>query len=186
MTVNMEVLSVIYRAVAKLFVIGAFSFSLLGCWADPGTEDLKKFVDDTKRDYPGKPLDPPPKVEPYEPFPYTPLGLKDPFALPEFVQPPPTVVVDNGIRPDEGRAKEELENYALGSLQMVGTFDKGGTWALINAPDIGVQKVQVGNYMGFNYGKIVDINNDQIKLLEIVSDGTTGWIERDQFLSLEQ
>ncbi|MCP5420533.1 MAG: pilus assembly protein PilP [Gammaproteobacteria bacterium] len=169
---------------------------VVGCM-EPDTSDLQQFVAETKAKSPGKKLDPPPEIEPYRPFTYTAQGLKDPFLPSAFVQqvlsdlaeiPPEEQeeIPDNGIRPDLNRPREELEKYALGSLRMVGTFlQSGQLWALIQAPDGIVHRVQIGNYLGLNHGKITSITDQRIELTEIVAEGKR-WVERDAFLSLTE
>ena len=77
----------------------------------------------------------------------------------------------NGIKPDTERRKEELEAYSLDTLRMVGTLTNAkGLWGLIKAKDGTIHRVQVGNHMGQNYGKIIRILEDKIELMEIVPD----------------
>lgn len=162
-----------------------------GC-GEADLEDLRQFVATTKASSPGKKLEPPPDVEPYRPFTYTAQGLKDPFAPSAFAQRQVVVeeepeAIDTGIRPDPNRPREELEKYALGSLKMVGTFRKAGElWALVQAPDGIVHRVQKGNYMGTDYGRVVNITEQRIDLTEIVPEGESRWVERDAFLSLSE
>lgn len=180
--------------VSRAVLLGITSFLLLGC-LEADTRDLQQFVDTTKREAPAQKLPPLPTLEPYKPFYYTAEGLKDPFELSKFVsdaldrQAPVTERDDNGVRPPE-HIREELEKYALGALEMVGTFrdlDTEGLWALVKAPDGIVHRVKPGNYVGENFGEILGITEGRIDILEIVRDGDTGgWKERDTFLSLPQ
>ena len=165
-----------------------------GC-AEPNTEDLRQYVAAVKASSSGKELEPLPEVEPYVPFEYTAEGLKDPFALSEFVKVSEISDVgpvdDGKIRPDSDRPREELEKYALGSLQMVGTYQNvaqgGELWALIKAPDAIIHRIQQGNYMGTNHGKVENITEQRIDLREIVPNSKTGgWEERDAFLTLAE
>ena len=166
--------------------------SLAGC-LENDRSDLERFVAETKQNVVGKPLGPLPDVEPYQPFYYEAAPLKDPFAVSFFVLDALTrqePIVDTGIRPDLDRPKEELEKYALGALDMVGTFrdfDGEALWALIKAPDGIVHRVRKGNYLGESFGEILDITEDKIEIIEIVPDSQAGgWKERENFLSLAQ
>ena len=47
-----------------------------------------------------------------------------------------------------------------------------------------VHRVQVGNYLGRNFGKILDIQEDRIDLREIVKDADGRWEERQASLAL--
>lgn len=180
------------RARQRIGLVAMAVTLLAGC-ADADLEDLQQFVAATKASATGSKLEPLPVIAPYSPFAYTAQGLKDPFALAEFVQqeflvdiPPETAQEDSGIRPDPARPREELEKYALGSLKMVGTLQKGGLWALIKAPDGIVHRVRSGNYLGINHGKIISITEKRIDLSEIVPDGDKRWTQRDAFLSLAE
>lgn len=167
---------------------------LSGC-VQQDTEDLRQYVAATKASARGRPLDPLPTIEPYVPFEYTAEGLKDPFALAEFVKEAEAAqlaAIDNGIRPDPERPREELEKYALGSLQMVGTYrniaqEDSELWALVRAPDGIIHRIRRGNYMGNNHGRIENITEQRVDLREIVPNSQSGgWEERNAFLSLAE
>lgn len=181
----------------RLTVLGGMSTLLLiltGC-AEPKLADLRQFVATTKASAPRVQLEPPPRIEDYVPFTYTAQGLKDPFTPSAFAQTPeeavvadiesPGAVIDSGICPDPNRPREELEKYSLGALKMVGTFyQDGGLWALVRAPDGIVHRVRESNYLGTNHGRIADITEQRIDLVEIVREGNVRCVERDASLSL--
>lgn len=167
-----------------------------GC-AERDMSDLHSFVAEKKRTTPVRPPDPPPEIKPYQPFPYTAQGMKDPFIVSPFAQEEELVMPEDvamepgkgysGVRPNPNRVREELEKYSLGSLKMAGTVrvgGKGDLWALVSAPDGVVHRVQKNNYLGNNHGKIINISEDRIDLKEIVPDGPGRWQERESFLSL--
>lgn len=175
-----------------LILIGGELAALAGCGkSDIG--DLQRFVAETRQRPPKQELDPLPEIKPYQPFYYEAQGLRDPFAPSQFVVDALTrraPVVDNGLRPDTDRPQEELEKYSLGALELVGTFRDFQTnemWALIKAPDGIVHRVQIGNFIGENFGEINNITEDRVSIQEIVRDPETGsWQERQNFLSLAQ
>ncbi|MGO9443216.1 MAG: pilus assembly protein PilP [Thiobacillaceae bacterium] len=43
-----------------------------------------------------------------------------------------------------------------------------------------------GNYIGQNFGMVVDINDSEVKLKEIVQDSAGDWTERDSTLTLQE
>ena len=93
----------------------------------------------------------------------------------------------SGIKPDLNRNKEELEAFPLDSLRMVGTLQRDDDiWAIVLASDDTVHRVQVGNYMGQNYGKIVNIQEDRVDLIEIARDARGRWQERPASIALVQ
>jgi type IV pilus assembly protein PilP len=70
---------------------------------------------------------------------------------------------------------------------MVGTVTmKANLWALVKASDKTIYRVQVGNYMGKNYGKIIRILTDKIELMEIVPDKPGAWREQQNSLALTE
>jgi len=130
-----------------------------------------------------------PPVEPYEVYAYASSGEVDPFE-PFFTEQKSPINPDkkpkgNGLQPNFDRNKEELENYALDSLRMLGTLELGNElWGIVRSPDGTIHRIQTGNYMGHNHGKIVAIYEDSIELNEIVEDGSGGWQERQAALAL--
>ena len=90
-----------------------------------------------------------------------------------------------GIRPDVNRSREYLEQFPLDSLDMVGTLQQGNTtYGLVQTADGLINRVTVGNYVGQNDGRIIEINESEIVVKEIVSDGIGGYLERDAAISI--
>ena len=68
---------------------------------------------------------------------------------------------------------------------MVGTLDINETvYGLVQTSDGLIHRVVPGNYMGQNDGRITDITESEIVLVEIISDGIGGYIERDAAIGL--
>ncbi|MDX1604969.1 MAG: pilus assembly protein PilP [Candidatus Competibacterales bacterium] len=183
------------RTAARRFKVGwPLLVALLGGCAEHDVTDLERYITQVRQSAPKAQLGALPEVEPYQPVPYQAASLKDPFAISAFVfdalnrQTP--VVDSGGPQPDLERPREELEKYALGSLQLVGTFRDYNTdnlWALVKAPDGIVHRVREGNYVGENFGEIYDVTENRVEIREIVRDPQTGgWEERDNFLALNQ
>jgi len=75
--------------------------------------------------------------------------------------------------------------FSLDTLKMVGTFKVGNSfYGLVQSKDGLVHKVQPGNYMGQNDGKVTEITGGRISLVEIIPDGLGGYIERPASLAL--
>ena len=128
-----------------------------------------------------------PETKVVEPFLFNPEGLRDPFK--PLVQIDQNQLADSssagGIQPDLSRRKEDLEAVPLESLQMVGTLTmKSVLWGLVKVDDGTIHRVQVGHYMGKNFGKIVSISIDKIEILEIVPDKPGTWREQQTSLGL--
>lgn len=87
---------------------------------------------------------------------------------------------------EQSRRKEELESYPLDSMAMVGSLQKEGqNTALLRVNQL-IYQVKAGNYLGQNYGRIVQIGESSLKLREITQDATGDWVERITTLDLQE
>lgn len=157
-------------------------FCVAGCQQEK--DDLQTYVAQVKAQQKSD-IPPIPVMKPYEKFDYAATEIRDPFLptvvdVPEVEQEP---ILDNGISPDSNRRKEALEAFDLSQLQYVGTLEQDKIWALVRSSDGVIHRVQVGNYMGQNHGKILSISDTELKLNEIVSKGKNGFIERETSVS---
>ena len=83
------------------------------------------------------------------------------------------------------RNKEELEQFELDSLRMVGTMENEDfQWGIILDPDGAVHRIRVGNYMGRNTGKILNVFEDRIEVREIIRNSQGRWEERQAAIAL--
>jgi type IV pilus assembly protein PilP len=160
-------------------VIAAALMALLaGCGGRDS--DLSHFIDATKRE-PGGRVEPLPEVKPYEAFTYGDQELRSPFV------PGGSGGANAGLRPDNHRNREYLEQFSLDTLKMVGTLNLGGSsYGLVQTKDGRVHRVVVGEHMGSNDGKVISISPAKIALTEIVPDGLGGYIERPAALPLNE
>lgn len=170
----------------QLFIIGSLSFMLAGCLGGDDQQDLTDFINETKRRPKGE-IDPLPVFAPYEAFSYSASRLRNPFDSALVQEKNQLTASSSDIKPDFNRPKELLENYNMASLKMVGTFEKGSEfWVLIDDGAGQVHPIQEGNYLGKNFGRIVRATNTQIDIIEIVTDGLDGWVERPRTLKLKE
>jgi type IV pilus assembly protein PilP len=163
------------------------ALALSGC-ADQRMDDLERYVNEVLQRKGSKIQELPP-LEPYEVYTYASAKERDPFE--PFYKPEETATqatataAASGPRPDTSRNREELEQYALDSLRMMGTLElNDGLWGIVRSPDGTIHRVKLGNYMGRNHGKIVAIAEDRIELNEIIPNGQNGWQERTAALAL--
>jgi len=153
---------------------------LAACGGD--MDELDEYINTVKA-RPGGRIEPLPEITPYEVFTYVADndGVRSPF-LPDT---PQAAGPAGGTRPDRDRPREYLEQYSLDTLNMVGTMDIGDTsYGLVQTADGLIHRVLPGNYMGQNDGRITGIDESKIELVEIISDGIGGYIERDAAISL--
>lgn len=120
------------------------------------------------------------EIKPYDNYVYR-YPLSDPFRVRGFVsevvieepvnseQDTPQACTPPACRPPVDRPRSMLENYSLESLTFVGVLQNNPrTVALIEVPNYGVVNVRIGDYLGRNNGKIVNIRRDTIILQEKV------------------
>jgi len=159
--------------------------ALTGC-INQDMNDLRLFVEQIKAREPSR-IEPLPEIKQIETFAYQPGERRNPFRPVEQGSDELQEIEANGIAPDPDRRKEELENYSLDSLRMVGTLEQAETkWALIQTGDKTIYRVKSGNYLGKNHGQITRIDEIEIELTEIVSDGLRGYRERQASLALKE
>jgi len=147
-----------------------------------GIDDLDEYINDIKKRQGGI-IDPLPEITPYEVFSYVAdkQGIRSPFRP----DTPQSVGGGNGPRPDVERSREYLESFPLDTLGMVGTLHINETmYGLVQTSDGLIHRVIPGNYLGQNDGRITEISESEIGLVEIISDGIGGYIERDAAVGL--
>ncbi len=165
----------------KQAVICIGLLNIAGCSQE--VSDLQSFIAQTKSAHVGT-VKPIPQFKPYESFSYSATELRDPFVA--------TVDIDDNettktslLNPDTSRPRQPLEVFPLDSLSMVGTLEQNEQhWGLIKDPQNTVHRVQLGNYMGQSEGRITEINESAISLIEIVPDGIGSYIERNASIAI--
>ena len=169
---------------ASLIKHGLVLVMALGVAACGGdNDDLDQYINEVKA-RPGGRIEPLPEITPYEGFTYIAdvQGLRSPF-VPDT--PQASGAAAGGARPDRDRSREYLESFPLDTLGMVGTLYIGETmYGLVQTADGLIHRVVPGNYMGQNDGRITGITESEITLVEIISDGIGGYIERDAAVGL--
>jgi len=165
-----------------LMVCIVAAFALGACGGD--MDDLDQYINSVKAK-PGGRIDPLPEITPYEVFTYLAdaEGLRSPF-VPDSPQAAAGIAA-GGTRPDPERSREFLEQFPLDTLRMVGTLKLGETqFGLVQTSDGLIHRVVPGNYMGQNDGRIVVVSESEIELVEIISDGIGGYLEREAAVGL--
>jgi type IV pilus assembly protein PilP len=167
------------RLTQAMLLAAVYAF-LAGCGGD--LDELQAKVEEIKS-APGSGIEPLPEVKPYETFDYAAADQRSPFepGLSASSNAP------NAIRPDQNRPREFLEQFSLDTLRMVGTVKlKGQLFGLVQTKDGLVHRVLPGNHLGQSDGRIMAIEEGKISLIEIVPDGTGGFIERPAALALSE
>lgn len=170
---------------ARLVVLGLSLAVLGGCGTSDDFDDLRRYMDEVRAKPKGT-IEPLPAFLPYEAFTYSAASLRHPFQPPMKIDLAQRQKGSKDIQPDETRVKQFLEGFNIENFIMVGTLtNDAGKYALIRGGD-GVHRVKVGDYLGRNHGRIVEISEAEVDVLEIVPDGEGGWLERPRSLTLKE
>jgi type IV pilus assembly protein PilP len=140
--------------------------------------DLETYVQEVLAK-PGGTLPPLPVLKPYERYLYqsAEAGRRDPFVQ-SRKEAAAIAQTDNSLerryqQECQIRNREDLENFELDSLRMVGTLGKSPSqpeWAIVLDPTGKAHRVRIGNYVGRNCGKIKNIREDRIEIVENVQE----------------
>ncbi|MEM7001831.1 MAG: pilus assembly protein PilP [Pseudomonadota bacterium] len=156
---------------------------LAACSPNRDYSDLQAFMKQEDERKGGR-IEPLPPIKTVAPFSYQVGNLRSPFE-------PPIVVrkVDRAsgpqVTPDFNRVKQYLEQFAISQLSMVGTLAQfNQNFALVRDTEGGVHRVQTGDYLGRDHGRVLTVDEASIDLIEIVPDGSGGWVERARTVAL--
>lgn len=171
----------------KTLVLGWVMAAILAGCGDQGHEEIRQWMEESARDLKGG-VPPLPELKPFPVVSYDAADKPDPFSA-QRIDPEKK---DGGAnKPDFDRPKEQLENYPLESISFVGVVNKTrskANYAVVQVDGV-VYQVGKGNYLGQNFGRIVDITPSEIVIKEIVQDPsgqTSDWVERQMTLQLQE
>ena len=147
------------------FVLFLVAVLITACSGD--NSDLLRYINSIKS-RPGAPIEPIPKFSPLPVFRFPENDTRrSPFK-------PVEVKKASQLAPDQKRVKQPLESYPLDALTFVGILKEGNQlWALIRDPEKKVVAIKVGNYMGQNFGRVLSITSNEIKLEELIKNSGT-------------
>ncbi|MCY4472366.1 MAG: pilus assembly protein PilP [Kistimonas sp.] len=166
----------------RTLLIMAASFVLASCSNDNSFSDLSCFMEEV-HSLPATPPKPLPVFIPYQAFTYASSGERSPFDRPVQVDEVTYGSSADSVRPIAGRERELLEDFSFDSFTMVGTLeDSSGRYALLSVEGQ-VYRVGVGHYMGRNHGRVVQVTEAAVHILEIVRNGQDAWVHRPRTLT---
>jgi len=89
--------------------------------------------------------------------------------------------------PDLGREKQFLELQEVSFISMVGLVrNKSNLWGLVTDQTGKVSKVELGDYLGKNFGKVTGIDSRKITIIEKISDNKGRWFARLRLIFMEE
>lgn len=163
------------------------SLGLAGCGSSD-QEELQQWMTE-QRNATRPRVDPLPEPSKFSPQAYNQEGSIEPFSnqkLTQALKRDSNQATSNValIAPELSRRKEPLEAYPLDATSMVGSLIKVGQPVALVKVDNLIYQVRVGNYLGQNYGRIMQVGETSLSLREIVQDAAGEWIERTATLQL--
>lgn len=168
--------------------------SMYGCLSS-NFSDLEEYVVEILA-RPGSRIEPLPEFKPYEAYIYQSgdNDLRNPFNLfyQKIEEEELVEEKDSGLTAEleeeiKHRNKEELEEFELDGLRMVGTLsNEYENLAIIQDPNNVVHTVKIGNYIGRHTGKILDILENKVEIREIIKDSQGRWEERQAVIKLQE
>jgi type IV pilus assembly protein PilP len=167
----------------KLVLSMVLVISVSGCFDD--TSDLRAYIATVQSNTPNV-IKPIPEISKFGHFVYSAQSLRSPFdePKPEAIQQK-IQQISGCLSPDPRRRKQPLEKFSLSNLSMRGTLgEKGGIWALVEASDATLHRVAVDSYLGLNNGRITVVNSFNVKVIELVPDGSGCWVERETTIKM--
>ncbi len=159
------------------------SISLSAC--NTGTVDLDNWLEEVQSRPPQAIADLP-EIVVYQAFSYDVTDKRDPFDNTILRPILDQQTTSSSIRPDMQRKQGLLETFPLDTLSMMGTITrKNNTWALIQTPDKKILRVKEGDYLGQNFGRITEVQENRIMLTEIITDGMGAWTQRKASIAIK-
>ncbi len=175
----------IKQRILNLFII--LTITLLSACVEEDMTDLKRYVARIKKQG-NPPIDPIPEYKHIPNYHYDVDKLRDPFI--PFIQKGEKrrdIIIkgnESGTstrncrrKPNFNRVRVGLELIPLDALEMVGTLEVAGTlWVLVaSKTDGAIYQVKQHDYIGINYGKIINLTHTQIDVLEQLPDEKGCW-----------
>ncbi|MDO4222662.1 MAG: pilus assembly protein PilP, partial [Acinetobacter sp.] len=175
----------LYQALQRVKYGGSIllvSLCLTACqeqWQTATLHDVQQQVKNIRQQTPPA-LPPLPEFHAAPQYDYAAQGYRSPFLAASLAK---EVRTTQKIQPNMQRVKQALEYFPLEQLLMKGTMQQGGRRvALIQAPDGRVELVAKGDYLGLHHGQVQHISAKHLDLVELISDGRSGYMQRHRQL----
>lgn len=156
------------------------------------TEELNVWLANQRRSNraPSKPLDAP-RV--FEAEPYLMAGEVDPFAMSRIVGDAglPTSVVTpvksvSAYDLEIAGERRDLEKVPLDAVEYKGTLSQDGVPVALVSVQKRLHQVNLGDYVGPNRGKVMQINAQEILLRELEQDAAGRWTPKTTVLAVSR
>ena len=169
----------------RLLIPVAATLALAGCGSD--IDELRQWMEQQRKEAKPTvtPLLPPKK---FLPQPYESAAGVDPFSAQKLS----VAIKQEASQPNSlltaeiNRRKEPLEAYPLDTMSMVGSLTRDNRrYALLRVDNL-LYQVKAGDYLGQNFGRLIQISVAEIMLRVDVQDAGGEWHERTSTLQLQE
>ena len=169
---------------AKLLYPSLLLIALVGCRAN--NDSLEEYIVQTKQtaQHEVKALKP---VLDFVTSDYDAHAQRSPFELPRaaLVLNQPRLRADCW-QPKSRQKTGKLERFPLDKLSLKGVMSRNGSnSALIQTPSGDLVKVNTGQYIGLNNGKVIKVTESYMQIDETLPDGLGCWSRRNVKLALK-
>jgi type IV pilus assembly protein PilP len=175
---------------ARCLLLGLVVLVLQGC--DNGHADLQSWMDETRRNTPTR-IDKVEEPKRFESFRYQADKAADPFAMTRLramssaaASAGSAAAANPALRPNDKRAREPLEAFPLDLFRMVGSLRRGREHIGLLRAENQLHQIRVGQYIGQNHGRVLQISDERILIREIVEDAAGEWTQRDTEMRLQE
>lgn len=127
-----------------------------------------------------------PEVQPRKALTYGAMALRSPFQASDEGNTGSWQPSQADGASEIDRVRAFLEEVELARFEMVGTLSNDlGTSVLLRANGA-IHRLEHGDYLGRNNGRIASIDATGVEVFELISDGRGGWMERTLTIPLKQ
>jgi type IV pilus assembly protein PilP len=156
---------------------------LAACGAEEHS-DIKAWMEEESKGIKSNVQTPPPLITPPI-VSYAAKNIESPFA-PDKIKSKEGGSPSDKSSPAAGRPPEYLESFPLESMRLIGTVNYGSRmYGIVQTPEK-PKHVTAGNFIGPNYGKIIEITKTQMRISETIKDANDLWVQREKILYLQQ
>lgn len=171
----------------KQLILIAISLLLAAC-DQSEHQDLRAWMKENSKDLRGNIAKLPPVII-YQAIPFDTQGHPDPFSVARITQESRLGQGKGGALQPNFEARDLrnnlLERYPLESMRLIGFLRINHQPLAVIQADQHVKQVRVGDYIGQDFGIIVNISESEVTLRELIQDSGGDWIERTSTLLMQ-
>lgn len=173
------------------------SLVLVGCSSSNGSDRMtavKRYIAQQQATQAPNQLSPLPQVEQYSIDGIDIHELRNPFMtlaqlrMVRADQIVNTATQNDAFVPDFTRERSEAEKMPLSSMRYTGMIQQGGGfWAIVRSGANGeTYRVRVGDFLGEDYGKVIEINDKEMIIDERILSASGTWMPRETILRIQE